>query len=85
MDRPTLDSLLLHHKKYGLDIDHKATKRYTPRYGSWKELQKDAIVEVGIRYLGVEAFVLLVEGIGYSGFREEARRGWQDWRDALDA
>ena len=85
LERPTLDSLLAHHKKYGLDITHKATKRYTPRYKSWKELAKDSIVEVGIRYLNQEAFVLLIEGIGYSGFREEARTGWTTWRDNLDA
>lgn len=77
----TLDGLLAHAQKYGLDIDAKGRGRYSPRHKSWRSLYKEAIVEVAIEGLGLESFTLFVEGIGYREHRDAARAEWHDRRN----
>lgn len=77
-ERPTLATLLAHAERYGLD-SRDGLKRPT-RYTAFKAFNLDALVEVGLWYLGVEAFILLVEGLGYGHWRTESRAAWHAHR-----
>lgn len=78
---PTLEGLLEHVRKFGLDISHKETPRYKPRHTAWNTLASESSVEVAIEALGIEAFSLFIEGIGYPHYREQARTAWRAIRN----
>jgi hypothetical protein len=79
--QPTLDNLLKHVKKFGLDNRHEKSYRGRPiRYKNYKALSNDAAVMTARAYLGEESYVFFIEGVGYPEFREEARSHWAEVR-----
>jgi hypothetical protein len=83
--RPTLDALVRHADKFGLDNVGQVFKggRYEHgqvRYSSYKKLRSDSLVEVGRAYLTEENYVALVEALSYGSHREDAREDWNDER-----
>ena len=83
-ERPTLEGLLKHADKYGLDIDAKnvgLSKFAKPKkHKTYRTLKKDALVRVGFDYLGVKSYRLLIEGIGYPELADDAEKDWRSAR-----
>lgn len=77
----TMDGMLKHLEKYGLDIDAETGYRGKKlRYKNYKKLRKDPWVHVAKTYFSEEGYVQLLEAAGYSEFEEEAREDWKDIR-----
>lgn len=74
-ERPTLEGLLIHFRAYGLS-EKLGYRKAKVRYGTYKALAADPLVEVGFDYLGVESYVQLVEAVGYGEFAADARKDW---------
>lgn len=75
---PTLDSLLAHHKRYGLGNPPRNGRGDPMSYGAYGKLAADPLVEVAIDYLGERAYTLFIEGIGYGRFAEAASKDWKE-------
>lgn len=75
-ERPTVASLIAHFKAYGLS-EKVGYRKKLQRYGSYKSLAKDPLIEVGFDYLGENAYAHLIEAVGYSQFTEAAREDWK--------
>lgn len=71
-DPVTFEGLLTHFQKYGLS-EKLGHRNKVQRYGSYKKLATDPFVEVAFDYLAENAYVALIEAIGYGHFAEQAR------------
>lgn len=84
-ERPTLEGLLKHAEKYGLDIDAKnrnLSKYAKPKtHSTYRTLKKDCLVRVGFDYLGPKSYRLLIEGIGYPDLADDAEKDWKESRN----
>lgn len=82
MPEVTLDGLVKHARVYGLDNAGKTDRKgQVIPYSSWRNLQRDSLVEVGVRYLSKENFVALVEAVGYRHLAPEAAAWWDEKRE----
>lgn len=81
---PTLEDLLNHERKFGLDLGV-GWRGAEKRYGSYKTLSQDPLVEVGRTYLNQENYVALIEGIGYGQWREQAAADWEAFREERES
>jgi hypothetical protein len=80
--RPTLENLLKHVQKFGLENSHETGYRGRPvTYKSYRQFSADAVVLTARAYLGQEAYAFFVESVGYPQFKEQAREHWQEVRD----
>ena len=83
--KPTLENLLRHVNKYGLDAQHKGNNVGKPvRYSTYKQLRNDAAVEVARAYLGEDAYAMFVETVGAKAWTDEARKDWAAVREETD-
>jgi hypothetical protein len=73
---PTVGGLLAHFRQYGLS-EKKGYRGKLQRYGSYKSLAKDPLVEVAFDYIGEDGYVQVIEGIGYGHFADAAREDYQ--------
>ena len=79
-ERPTMKALLAHWRQYGLS-EKPGYRGKVARYGSYKKLAKDPLIEVAFDYLGEQSYVQLIEAVGYGEFVEDARADWVQARE----
>ena len=74
----TMASLLQHFNAYGLENANQRGYRGKPvRYGNYKALRKDALVHVARTFLMEDAYVQLLDRVGYPEYEDQARADWQ--------
>lgn len=71
--RPTYDDLITHFNRYGLDNAQTGYRHAPERYRNYERFANDSLVQVAYDYLGTEAYVALVEAVGYGNFKKQAR------------
>lgn len=78
---PTLENLLTHVRKFGLDR-HTNGKGQTIEnvYSTYKQFAKDAATEVAFSSLSEAAYVRFVTTVGEVAWEDEARKDWQKER-----
>ena len=74
----TAQSLMTHYHKFGLDNSHTGYKGKAETYASYKKLREDALVFVAISELSEDAYVQILELIGYGRYESAARADWQE-------
>ncbi len=74
----TVEALMRHFKAYGLDNSHTGYRKAAERYTNYKGLREDSMAHVARSFLTKAAYVMLLEAIGYPGYRAEAEADWDD-------
>ena len=72
----TVENLMAHFKRYGLDNSHTGYKKAAQTYKGYASLRQDALVHVGRSGLGLEAYLQLLDLIGYGGWAKAATADW---------
>ena len=72
--RPTFNDLVAHFNRYGLDNAQTGYRNAPERYRSYDRFSSDSLIQVAYDCLSTEAYVALVETVGYSNFKEQARK-----------
>jgi hypothetical protein len=73
----TVANLLTHFRKFGLDNANTGYKGKAETYAGYSTLRADALVHVARTFLTEDAYVQLLEGIGYGRFEDAARADWR--------
>ena len=72
----TMDELLRHVRKYGLDNRASGYRGKPQRYKNYAALAKDTAVEVAFDSFTEDTYAQFIEGIGYGQFADDARTDW---------
>lgn len=75
----TVEGLLQHFNKYGLDNSHTGYRGKAERYTGYGTLRTDSLVHTARTFLSERAYLHLLEAIGYAGLDKAASI---DWRQA---
>ena len=72
----TVENLMRHYKAYGLDNSKTGYKRSKQTYKTYSSLRADALVHVGRSGLGLEAYLQLLDLVGYGSWATAATADW---------
>lgn len=73
----TVDSLLLHYRKYGLDNAHTGYKGKPEKYTNYTNARADSLLHVARTFLTEAAYIQVLEGCGYHGWNKAASEDWR--------
>lgn len=73
----TVANLLKHYQKYGLDNSQDGYRGRPGHYSSYAQVRADALVHVARSRLTEEAYIQVLEAVGYLKYEDKAREDWR--------
>lgn len=74
----TVQNLLDHYNKYGLDNHGTGYKGRDEQYRSYNQLRADALVHVARSRLTEDGYLQVLRLVGYDQYEEQARSDWRE-------
>lgn len=73
----TVANLLAHYQRYGLDNSQSGYRGKPGVYNSYKDARADALLQVARSRLTEDAYIQVLEAVGYPQFEDAARDDWR--------
>ena len=81
----TMANLLAHYRKYGLDNHGTGHRGRDETYATYTKARADALIHVARSRLTEEAYIQVLEAVGYGHMADKARQDWKELHDGKQA